>query len=330
MINKSKIKKILVISHTNIGDVIMSSPAVDILKNDFPDAKVSVVVGPKAESLMRNNPNLDKVHIYDKYQHPLKTLKWIWGLRKEKFDLIVDLRNSAMPFMIGARYKTSPFLKRVKGQHSRQQHLDRLRSVYPYGHESSKKYAIAPAQEDKDAVDKLLGRMTGAKNVVMGPSAANPEKRWLPERFAQASDALIEKYGVNIIFVGDKNDKDIVADIMKQMKHPAIDLCGKITLVQLVYVFQNSVLAIANDSSPMHLASYANVAVVGLFGYSEPSGARPWSDNSCYLRKNQDCPVCQGKEEGVPHTCMGGITVDDLLSVISIAGNEVTLKNLHE
>ncbi len=98
--NKSEIKKILVVSLTNIGDVILTFPVIDILKKDFPSAKLSIVIGPKAESLFFKNPYLDKIHIFDKHQPPLKSLSWIGELRRERFDLVVDLRNTAIPFLI--------------------------------------------------------------------------------------------------------------------------------------------------------------------------------------------------------------------------------------
>jgi len=72
----------------------------DILKKDFPSAKLSVVVGPRAESLFYENPNFDTVYLFDKHQPPLKSLSWICQLRGERFDLVVDLRNTAIPLMI--------------------------------------------------------------------------------------------------------------------------------------------------------------------------------------------------------------------------------------
>ena len=73
LIDKSKIKKILVISLTNIGDVVLTFPVIDILKENLPDAKISVLIGPKAESLLKGNPVLDKVYVFNKHQPFLET-----------------------------------------------------------------------------------------------------------------------------------------------------------------------------------------------------------------------------------------------------------------
>ena len=67
-LDKSSVKKILVISLSNIGDVILTFPVIDILKEELPAAQLSVVVGPKAVSLFDDNPYIKEVIIFDKHQ----------------------------------------------------------------------------------------------------------------------------------------------------------------------------------------------------------------------------------------------------------------------
>jgi len=76
------------VSLTNIGDVILTFPVIDIIRNDFPSAKLFVVIGPKAETLLKGNPYLEKCYIFDKHQSALKSLSWIKALRQEHFDLV--------------------------------------------------------------------------------------------------------------------------------------------------------------------------------------------------------------------------------------------------
>src|SRR3990167_8349169 len=95
-IDKTKIKKILLITLSNIGDVIVSFPVMDILKG---------------ESLLKNHPLIQQVYVYDKRQPMTKTMALLGQLRRERFDLVIDLRNTAIPFLIGAKYCTFPFLR---------------------------------------------------------------------------------------------------------------------------------------------------------------------------------------------------------------------------
>ena len=73
MLDKSKVKKILVISLSNIGDVVLTFPVIDILKRDFPDAQVSVVIGPKGQELLAGNPFI-RSYVFNKKQSALKNL----------------------------------------------------------------------------------------------------------------------------------------------------------------------------------------------------------------------------------------------------------------
>jgi len=141
-LDKSKIKKILVISLSNIGDCILTFPVVDILFRDFPRSKISIVTGPKAAALVEGNSHFENCFIYDKHQVFVKTLIWLMRLRKEKYDLVIDLRNTAIPILIGARQRNSLWLNKSTYEHMKDKHLMRLRSVYTFSSESEKKYSI--------------------------------------------------------------------------------------------------------------------------------------------------------------------------------------------
>src|SRR3989338_3722345 len=136
------LKKILVITLSNIGDVVLTCPVIDILKDIFPANKISIVVGPKAESLFAGNPNLDKIFIFDKRASWDKAIELVCILGKEKFDLAVDLRNTAIPFLIFAKHTTSPFDPREVNRHMKEKHLNRLRKVLDFKGDSKEKYAL--------------------------------------------------------------------------------------------------------------------------------------------------------------------------------------------
>src|SRR5438128_14496 len=124
-LDHSLIKNILVISLSNIGDVILTCPAIDILCRDFPSAQVTVVIGPKAATLLEGNARL-RVVVYDKHMPWAGQWHWFNTMRRECFDLVVDLRNTLLPFFLNTRVRTRPQGQSFKG-HMRQKHLDRLR-----------------------------------------------------------------------------------------------------------------------------------------------------------------------------------------------------------
>ena len=107
-IDKNKIKRILFISLSNVGDIILTTPVLKVLSENFPEARLDVMVGPRGGELFKNHPAIFKVIIYDKHVPVGNKQRLIRKLRKVKYDLIVDMRNSLFPILLGARYRTSP------------------------------------------------------------------------------------------------------------------------------------------------------------------------------------------------------------------------------
>lgn len=318
--DKSKINKILVISLSNIGDVILTLPVMDILIRDFPRASFSVVVGPKAQTLFKDNPSIHKVHIFDKKQAFWKTIQWVVSLCGERFDLVVDLRNTAIPFLIFPRYRTSWLAGKNAGGHMKYKHLQRLRGVYPYDSESQKRYALSVPPADEAHVRGLLRAAWGSVSpyVVVAPGAANEAKRWTSHGFIEICCHLMLRDQVKIVFVGDEHDRRGAERIAEVLGGEALNLCGRTTLVQSAAVVQNAVMVLASDSAPMHLASYMDVPVLALFGPSDARKYGPWGLDGHYLQKNQDCPGCQSPNVSAPHTCMAAITGRDVLDAFQI------------
>ncbi|MFA5059808.1 MAG: glycosyltransferase family 9 protein [Candidatus Omnitrophota bacterium] len=290
---KSEIKKILVISLSNIGDVILTFPVLDILKEHFPSAQLHVVVGPKAEPLLVGNPHFSGIHIFKKHDSVMSKIKWVWKLRGENFDLAVDLRNTAIPFLIGARYRTPLNFSRNEILHKKQSHLNRLRSVFSFSSEAEKRHALFIAEaEDKFARDVLsLSSCPKEKNVIVSPGAANHNKRWTKEGFAEVCDQLIEKHRMRVIFVGDDSDRSFAQEIAAIMKNPSLLLCGKTTLRQLAAVLSQARFIIANDSGVMHLASYLDIPTVAIFGPTDPAKYGPWSSQHHVVKPSSFLPL---------------------------------------
>jgi len=303
MIKKDKIKKILLITLSNIGDVVLTFPVIDILKKDFPDALLSVVVGPKGEALFKDNFHIENVCVFDKKQSFLKTFKWILKLRKRKFDLVIDLRNTAIPFFLGARTVTPPFMKRLKNEHMQKQHLSRLRSVYSYDKKAETRFSLKISSEDEAQMKEILRKKLDKKEkfILLSAGAADSAKRWTEDGFAFACDRLMDKYSLKAIFVGDHADRVLTQRIIKKMHNSPLNCCGMTTLTQLAFLIQESLLLITNDSAPMHMASYFDIPVLALFGPTDPMRYGPWSKNSYVLASNEHCLKCKNKKSAAIH-----------------------------
>jgi heptosyltransferase-2 len=307
-----KINSILVVSQTNIGDVVLTCPVIDVLRQDFPQAKMDVVVGPKAVSLFADNPNFC-VKVYDK-QAPLRQkFAWFSDLYVAHYDCIVDLRRTMLPFFLRPSY-TAPVLSgnSFKG-HKKDVHLNRLRQVYDFAALSGKKYAILTMKEDEQFFEGAVSpALQGQNFIVIAPGAADSAKRWHPKGFAAVADHLSAMQ--KIVFVGDAKDAGIIDDIQGRMKTCSLSLAGKINLRQLAFVLKKCSWALTHDSGVMHLASYFNVPLVVLWGPTDINRYAPWARKSVIVRRNEECLRCCGPKSKMPHNCMSFIKVEDVIN----------------
>ena len=144
---KSNPKRILVFSQTNIGDVVLTCPVMDILIRDFPNAKIDVVVGPKAVSLFEGNPYL-RVKVFDKRASIKKKITWFLELYWTRYDCIVDLRRTGLALFLLPKYST-PLKGKSLGAHKKAMHLNRLRELYDFRLQIHNQYAIITTKEDE-------------------------------------------------------------------------------------------------------------------------------------------------------------------------------------
>lgn len=323
---RSKVNNILVISLTNIGDVVLTFPVIDILKERFMKADISVIIGPKAESLLENNPVFKEIIIYDKNRRGLDMLKWVISLRKKKYDCVIDLRHTAIPLMLMSRYRTRIIRKKENQIHMRDKHLNCLKAAYPFTEQANLKHCFFAQREDKAFIDKVFSenniKIKSIAVIVAG--AANPNKRYTQEGFSQVCDNLINQKGLNIVFVGDKSDAGFVADIQKQFKGHSVNLCGVLSLVQVGEVMNRAEVVITNDTGPMHLASYLNKPIIALFGPTSHLKYGPWSNYSYVVKSDKPCLSCQGVCS-TQHTCMSDIHPGDIIKRIHIKDDQLFL-----
>ncbi len=277
----SKIKRILVVSLSNIGDVVLTLPVVDILRTAFPAAELHLIVGPKAKSLFDENPYITRLVVYDKKMTWREKLFWFLALRRLRFDLVVDLRNSMLPFLVNAGAVTFPACSLPK-VHMKAKHLARLALVFDDLKSPFERVAITVSPRQHACVARLVQGWTDY--VVVAPGAADARKQWSEDRFLQVVRHLRSK-GKKVVLVGDQNDKAAGGRIARDFADGVLDLCGQTTLVELADVVSRAAFAVTNDSGIMHLASYFDRPVVALFGRTDPFFYGPWSSGCVALRK---------------------------------------------
>ena len=123
-----EVKEILIVSLSNIGDVVLTTPVITALRGHFPEAKITVVVGERAVSLLEGSRLIDRLVIYRKKSSLFSKLGFLAELLKRRYDLVVDLRHTLIPFLVSAR-RRSPVLRRSRALSMREKHLEVLKKM---------------------------------------------------------------------------------------------------------------------------------------------------------------------------------------------------------
>lgn len=308
---------ILFITLSNIGDVILTTPVLWVLKNKYPDAKLNVLVGPKAAEIFQGNPNIHSTIIYDKHMSLSSKLSLVRQLRKIKFDLVVDLRNTILPFLLRARKKIGLLSPAPKGIHHKKQiHLWKLKSLGIDIDMENVPFYLYYSKDDLEYAKKLLntnGIPVSGRIVAVCPGARSTTKMWSAEGFAKVIDELSKLQDVKVILIGDIFDRERNYQVSLLCQAKPVDLSGKTSLMQLAALISLCNLLITNDSAPMHIATAIGVPVISLFGPTDPQKYGPQGKSDVIIRKQLDCSPCEKAQCKYKHECMELITPQEVI-----------------
>ena len=288
--------KILLVKFRNIGDVLLTSPLITNLKNNYPDAQIDFSLNKGTESMLTFNPNLNEIIPYDREAikaFPLIKRFWyevqfIKLFKKKNYDMVINLTEgdrgnliawfSNAPIRIG--YKNiSLFFKNAitleipkqKLRHSIEQSLDPLRVLnLPI---SNKSVEIFWSDEDEKIINKELENIDNFIHI-------HPVSRWLFKCISDSTMSKIIDYceielGVKVIITAsqDKFEINKIKNILSYTKSNPINFSGRFSLKQTAALNKKAKLFIGVDTSIMHISAANNIPVLAFFG---PSGACHW------------------------------------------------------
>ncbi|MCM8776154.1 MAG: lipopolysaccharide heptosyltransferase II, partial [Candidatus Omnitrophica bacterium] len=122
------VNNILLVTLSNIGDVILTTPVMMTLALQFPDARLTVVAGPRSRALLEKSRHIDRLVVYDKQAALRGKWNFLKELRRESYDWVIDLRNTAIPYLVRAK-KRSPLFRRFHYRSKRERNLEVLKMM---------------------------------------------------------------------------------------------------------------------------------------------------------------------------------------------------------
>ena len=286
--------RILFISSTRIGDAVLSTGLLDHLMRTHPDARFTIVCGRVAEGVFRRMPRLDRLIAVEKRPYSLHWLD-IWGqLATTRWDLVADLRASAIAWLLWTQERRVIQGGRRPGH--RLTHLAALLGIEP-----PPLPVIWTAPEDTARAAALLPE--GRPWLVLGPTANWHRKVWPAERFAElalrltAPDGVFPGAGIAILGGPGDQERSMATPVLTALPQ-ALDLVGKLDLPEVAAVLARAAMFIGNDSGLMHLAAAAGAPTLGLFGPTPSDEYGPAGPKAQAVLA--DGPPGQGAMEDLP------------------------------
>ena len=311
------VNKILVVTLSNIGDVVLTLPVIGALRESFKDAAIDVLVSPRAQEIFKGDPRIGNTYIYDKFASPVSKLRLILRLRQKKYDLLVDLRNGLFGLLVGARFCTGPSKKILsKGEgvrHKIDEHIGKIRELGLSA--SGAQYPVWISGDDAAKTASLVmdkGIMDADEIICVAPGAKSHIKRWREEGFAKACDMLIEACKVKVVFIGDDSDKDICDRIVGMMKNYSVSMAGMTNLRELAWIIKRSRLIITNDSAPLHIAGSVGTPAVAIFGPTDHNKYGPRHGAGTAVFKKLHCSPCEVASCRYNLECMKAVTAEEV------------------
>jgi heptosyltransferase-2 len=346
-INKSNVGKILVRATNWVGDMVMSLPALEALKANFPHGSITVVARPWVIPLIKNHPAVDHVISFKKgdgfSDTIMETARIIRLIRSGRYDIAFLFQNAfeaaLLAYLGGVKnrvgYDTDGRGILLTHAIVRNEELLKLHQVEYYlsilramGMEAvTKDPQLSIDDNDKKDVTELLALNGVEENDLLlglSPGAIfGPAKRWPADRFALIGDWAIERWGAKVAVLGTPGETDICSNLAGSMKHPSVNLCGETSLGQAMALIKRCRFFVTNDSGLMHVAAGLDVPMVSIFGSTDHVATGPRSRFAKIVRHETDCSPCLKPECTTDFKCMLDIHPDEVWRELEILKEDI-------
>ncbi|MBN1632869.1 MAG: glycosyltransferase family 9 protein [Ignavibacteria bacterium] len=341
--------KILINALSGIGDVLMFTPALRLLREKLPDSRIDALVMYKSVyQLFKNNPFIDDVIFIDFFkQSKFKSLKEVHRLRNNKYDFGINTYPSnrfeynVLNYLLGAKkrlghsYNHSNFfrfeflnnitIKEIQDRHNVLQNIDLIKTIVNI--DDITEYPCMEIYIDKhydEKTKKWISDINREGRVVIGfhPGSATLKnhinKRWGKHKYIELGKKLIEKDNAVILLFG--NEFELNEDIKKGIGENAV-ISSTDDFNDSLSRMKECKLFVSNDTAFMHSAAALQIPVIAIFGYTNHKELYPWNVKYIVIRKKLDCSPCfynspkpasckwKGEER---FKCMKQISVDDV------------------
>jgi lipopolysaccharide heptosyltransferase II len=343
----SDIKRILCVRTDNLGDVLMTTPALQALRSTCPDRHLTLLTSPAGAAVAPFLADVDEVIRYDApwagarppRSHPAD-LAMRQRLEEGRFDAAViftvysqnPMPAATMCYLAGihrrlARCRENPYallsdwVRETEPEHGVQHEVRRqLSLVQAIGADAvDTRMRMQLRSIDRKTLDSILARRgidSDSPYAVMHPGASAESRRYPVGQFAQTAARLVRATGMNVLVTGSKSEAAL-AQTLIDAAGPSVrpfmhDLTDAFELGAFAALIERATVVISNNSGPVHIASALGAPVVDLYALTNPQHG-PWQTPHRVLFNDVECRWCYRSVcPELHHACLRGISPADV------------------
>ncbi len=304
-IDASRIRKVLIVKLSSIGDVVHALPVAAALKRSTVPRRLTWAVEDWTAPLVLGHHAVDRVVAFPSMgrQRSVRTFPAAFRaavreLRRERYDAVLDLQGLARSALV-AWLSRSPLRIARRGQREGAHLISRAVDIPAGAHAVDEYLAVAreiggdtthvrfdlPVRpEARTAIRARLAEASLEPNrrlVVVCPSASTPWKSWPVERWAAVLDAV--SGSVDVIIAGTAGQRTRHEAIVRASRRACVDLTGRTSLAELVALLELAALHVAHDSGSVHIAAALGTPVVAVYGPTSPVRLGPYGQGGAVV-----------------------------------------------
>ncbi len=339
-LDREQVRRILVIKLRAIGDVLMSVPVVENLRETFPEARIDFLTEREPAPVLRSHPAVDEVIVFDRRAveeaGPLRAAKLGWRLirevRNRSYDLVIDLfgnpRSAIVTWLSGAQLRVG-FDWRVRRRaynvvvpsrasevHEVEFNLDALRALGIEVRTKQLRFVVSgDAEAEADGFFRE-SRLGSRPVIALNPGGGWATKRWPIGYFSSLAERIVESVGRDVLVLWGPGEIELAREVQRRARVP-VHLLPQTDLTGLAAYIKRCEALVTNDSGPMHLAAALGVPTVAIFGPTQPELQGPWQVACRVVR--QETLSCLGCNltECRTRECMRGLPVEQVFAALA-------------
>ena len=320
-------KNILASALVNLGDVVLTTSALALIKKHLPNVKITMMVKPVVREVLENNPVVDEVIAPD-YRAKKNSLSTMFAtvkeIRRRKFDLYISFDRKLRPALLAwfARIPrrigpskvfdnkpsrvTNFYTDVIAIDHD----LDRTLQAETYQTIVRKFFSIDDharpifariTEQSRAMVDQLFARLPNSElKIALCVKGTFELKTWSKEYFSEVVRALAAEYDAAFFVIGAPNDREYADEVIAECGFRIDNFCGETSLIDLAEIFNRADLLITVDTGAAHIAATTGVKMVVMYGCTPLARWRPINDNALAFSSNEPCCPCSVKPEQCP------------------------------